>query len=110
MAKRRSVLSLTLADHGEIGSTPPPVLVSHPEKTLAETMTDEEIRDFLYRDIGGVALSHAQFLNSNDARMRRMFEVALQTYLLPDLVYVREINRLPVELEGFNPEVYFSQS
>jgi hypothetical protein len=88
MAKEKSDLELTAADHEKMGSDPPKILKQNPGKSLADLMSDAELKKKI--------LEERELLN-NDTEANP--DRSLQTYYTKELEfimkYLRKSGRLP---------------
>jgi hypothetical protein len=104
---RKAGLEMTADDHWAIGSTPHQVLRDNPGKTLLETMSEESFRDFIFGQVESVEESHRGALTGNPLEIK-LLKVLLEGMLIPNIEYLREIGRLPQELEGLDPQTKFA--
>jgi len=105
-----SILARTLAHHTAIGSQPGEVwgrkLSENPGQTLAETMSDEELKDYIMKSVTSVRECY-QLALQGDAIAIKTLRIIL-AMLAPDIEYLKKIRRLPVELADLDPEKDFS--
>ena len=92
---------MTADDHRAIGSTPPKILRENPCKTLAETMDDQALHAYVCNEVDAMT---EIYLNARDGNTRTVarFRELRDRFLGRDLVYLREIRRLPPEFSGFD--------
>jgi len=99
-------LAQTLADHKKMGSTPSQILKDNPGKTLAETMSDEQLKVFILKQVNDVREQYGPAIIGGELE-RKILKIALN-YLVPNIEYLRKIKRLPAELKDFDPKKEFS--
>lgn len=91
-------LEMTAIDHDYVGSTPPHVLVANPGKTLAETMDDDAIQEFVSKEINIARRVHADVMNG-ERNKEDVLKTVRDSFLLPNINYLRRIGRLPEEFK-----------
>jgi hypothetical protein len=105
--KKKAGLEMTAQDHLDIGSTPLKVLVDNPGKTYLETMTEDQLRAFIFDQVSGVEETHEGALKG-DPMETKILRLLLRGFLVPNIEYLRRIGRLPKELKGLNPKKKFA--
>lgn len=100
-------LEMTLDDHRALGGTPPKELVQNPGKTVAETMDDATLLDFVRKEVETVA-EVFEMAKKGGERERDLLHTTRDSFLAPNIVYLREIGRLPAEFAGLDPVVKFA--
>ncbi len=100
-------LAMTAADHRRVGSTPVQILSDNPDKKLHETMDEQQLRSFIAVEVMAFVGQYQRALGGN-AREAKTLKSQLENYLAPNIAYLKEIGRLPEELEGFDPQVAFA--
>jgi len=100
-------LEMTAEDHLSRGSTPPKYLTDNPGKKWHELLDDEQLRNIIAEQVMVVTAQHRKAL-SGDSREARILDVQLNGFLAPNVVYLKEIGRLPKELEDFDPAEAFA--
>jgi hypothetical protein len=107
MAKDFAGLAMTAEDHKARGSTPPQVLIDNPGKKLHETMDEKELRYFMADQYMVVTAQHRRALGG-DPREIQILGTVRDGFLVPNLIYLKEIGRLPEELEDIDPTTAFA--
>ncbi len=103
--KTASLLSKRLEDYPGMEASFPD-LAEHPGKTLAETMSDEKLAEYMRRAVDSLDVEYAIFLDpqlppKERARAIRAVEINVPI-LAANIRYLRSIKRLP-EFADFNP-------
>jgi len=102
----RARLEKTLEDHKKLGSSPDTVLIQNPGKAYAETMTDEELKAYIIKEVADVREQY-ELAKTGDKIALHTLRITMGM-LLPNLEYLRRVGRLPEELSGFDPEKEFA--
>lgn len=100
-------LEQTLEDHLAIGSTPLKVLEDNPGKTLAETMDDAALKEFIMEQVAAVRVSHSAALSGDPVDIK-IFKIQFEQFLAPNILYLRKIGRLPSGLADLDLVKEFS--
>ncbi len=96
-----------MKDHEAVGSSGSgeATIMRDPNKSMGENMTDDEIRAFITKRINDVREQHKRTLE--DPSEARFLKIYLDDWLIPDIAYLRHVERLPEELKDFNPAEEF---
>lgn len=89
----KGFLGVTAKDHEAIYSTPDEILLQNPGKTLAELMSDEEIRDYVL-ETRRVISENENVVHSNPESWKKYNE-DLKMNLEVTIRYLQSIGRLP---------------
>lgn len=101
----KSYLERTSDDHIRAGGTPDQVLLDNPGKSLADMMSDAELKANILKQVAHLREQYESALSGNELG-RNLVRIGLR--MLPsDIEYLRRINRLPEELADFDPEKEF---
>ncbi len=101
-----SRLSLSAADHRKIGSTPPQVLLNNPGKKLHQTMDGNELRAYIAIQFMAISAQY-RLASKGDPREIVSLNRARDDMFIPDLLYLKEIGCLPLELADLDPKTVF---
>jgi hypothetical protein len=99
-------LAMSAEDHLSIGSTPMKELRDNPGKKWHELMDDQRLRNFIADQVMVVTAQHRK-ARKGDPREVQLFRLILDSYLAPNLAYLKEIGRLPDELQELDPATDF---
>ena len=104
----KSGLSKSMRDHERVGSSGSggEAILRDPDKSEGENMTDEEILTFITKRISDVREQHERTLK--DPSEKRFLKMFLEDWLIPDIAYLRHVNRLPEEFKDFDPTKEFA--
>ncbi len=99
-------LAMTAKDHLGIGSTPPIELVKNPGMTRAEVMAARgELLGFLRKQVKEVREVHALVKAGKGGEMDgRLLKLIRDSYLLPNIKYLKEVGLLPEEFKDVDFE------
>jgi hypothetical protein len=100
-------LEMTLDDHYAVGSTPPKELVQNPGKTIAETMDDTALLEFVRKEVETVA-DVFEMAKKGGEREKDLLHTTRDGFLTPNIVYLRQIGRLPLEFADLDPMTKFA--
>src|SRR4051812_16959335 len=99
--EQKSMLARTLADYRGIEVSAPEPLKENPDKTLAQTMSDEALHTYLQEAVDALTLLQESVESGGKGDHPRL-ERNIKEYLAPDIAYLRSIGRLPPEFD-FDP-------
>ncbi len=91
--KKFGFFSMTAEDHKNINSTPPNELLENPNKAQYETMTDEEILDYLENAFN--CIKDSKFIENGYAKTQKEF-------LQQSIPFLKSVNRLPEKYKNVN--------
>jgi hypothetical protein len=104
---RKAPLSITAWDQKMARKDVNPRLSAEPHKPLAEVMSDEELLEYVSRDIVHIANLHAE-ARKGSFKCKRTLVAVRDTRLIPDMIFLRQIGRLPAEWSDFDPVSRFA--
>ena len=92
-SSKKGIFSLSAKDHLVLGSTPPEELTKEPDKALYETMTDDQIEEYLELLLDFVY--DPKFVKNGVAKIQ-------MNEFLTGLSFLESVNRLPNKFKGFD--------
>lgn len=96
-----AILAKTAASHWKGSeSVVPDVLQKHPGMTLADTMTDADLLQFLDEEIQVARRAHDKVIAGDEKP--EILRVTLEEFLLPNVAYLKQIRRLPLRYQGID--------
>lgn len=98
---------MTAQDHLDRGSTPPKYLTDNPGKKWHELLDNEQLRNVIADQVMVVTAQHRKALGGS-RRDAQILEIVLTGFLEPNIAYLKEIGRIPAELEDFDPVEAFA--
>jgi len=99
--RKKSSLAATAYDHIIVGGTPPDNrMLDHPEKPLADLMTNKEIEAYL--DLGKIVRFFETTLEEAEKELQKRITVKDAHFpLVEDILYLSEIGRLPEKFQKY---------
>jgi|GEM_PF-2789546 hypothetical protein len=96
----KAILEMTSVDHVNANTKVPYALQANPRVTLAETMSDQDLLQFVTDEVKTVRKIHAEVMKSADTKKKEVFmDRILGGRLLPNIGYLERIKRLPDEFK-----------